>query len=385
MSLSPNPVHLEELPPAPAVREASRCARPMEPADLPSVGRLFNKAFRRKNEEPEQDLLDYLDHVFLKNPGYAPEHGSMVHKDRTGRVDSALLSLPMSFHASGRRITARLLCAFMADGRAGFAGAAKLARAIRLSQPDLCFSDNASPVSADHWITGGGFILPIQSLEWRRAFRPFQARFERLKETLPAFRHLPLSPILKPADLVAWRLFGASVPQSPLGITSAEAGFDEFFASARKMTERFAIRPDWSREEFTWLMDTAALNTSLGKLRCKVVVNADGVTIGCYLFFGRRGEMAHVLNVLCLEGREFDVVGHMFADLAASGYAAARGMAQPFLMNALMRQRQMSFRHRGYFCMITRHRDIREAAARNDIFIGGLASESWSRLLADFR
>lgn len=385
MNPSPNPVHLEEPSPVRPLREPSRCVRPMEAADLPAVGRLFNKAFRRKNEEPQQDLLGYLDHVFLQNPGYAPEHGSIVHKDGTGRIDSALLSLPMSFHAMGHRITARLLCAFMADGRAGFAGAAKLARAIRLSQPDLCFSDNASPVSADHWITGGGFMLPIQSLEWRRTFRPFQGGFERLRETMPAFRHLRLTPLLKPADLVARRLFGAFVPPGPPGMASIEAGLDEFLACARQMTERFAIRPDWSREDLAWLMDTAALNTSLGQLRCKIAVNAQGATVGCYLFSGRPGEMAHVLNVLCLEGREFDVVGHMFADLAASGYAAARGMAQPFLMNALMRQRQMNFRHRGYFCMVTQHRDIREAALRNDIFIGGLASESWSRLLTDFR
>lgn len=75
----------------------------------------------------------------------------------------------------------------------------------------------------------------------------------------------------------------------------------------------------------------------------------------------------------------------MFADLSASGYSAAHGMAQPFLMNALMRQRQMSFRHRGYFCMVTRHADLKEAAERNDIYIGDLASETWSRLLTDFK
>ncbi|MBP1842662.1 hypothetical protein J2046_000916 [Rhizobium petrolearium] len=368
-----------------AAREHAHGVRPMEVADVQSVGRLFNKAFRRKNEEPRPDLLDYLDRVFLKNPGYEPDYGSIVHEDGAGRIDSALLALPMAFHAAGRRITARLLCAFMADGKAGFAGAARLARAVRLSQPDLCFSDNASPVSADHWTTGGGFMLPIQSLEWRRTFRPFHTGFNRVREKLPLARHLPLSPFLKPADLAARRRFAAFTPPRPEGTASIEAGFDEFFACAGRMTERFAIRPDWSRDDLLWLMDTAASNISLGRLHCKLVVNGQGVTIGCYLFFGKPGEAAHVLNILCLEGREFDVVGQMFADLATSGYAAAHGTAQPFLMNALMRQRQMSFKHRGYFCMVTRHSDIREAATRNDIFVGGLASESWSRLLTDFR
>ncbi|WP_245571354.1 GNAT family N-acetyltransferase [Neorhizobium alkalisoli] len=373
-----------EAPPVPLIRNASHGVRPMEAADLQAVGRLFNKAFRNRDEAPQQDLLDYLDRVFLKCPGYAPDNGSIVHEDHHGRIDSALLALPMPFLVCGRRITARLLCAFMADKKTGLAGAARLARAIRLSQPDLCFSDNASPVSADHWTTGGGFMLPVQSLEWRRTFQPFQAGFDRLREKLPAGSHLPLSMSLKAADFVARRFFEAFTPPEPAGVTSIEADFDDFFTCAATMTERFAIRPDWSRDDLLWLMDTAASNMSLGRLRCKRVFNAKGTTIGCYLFFGRPGRMAHVLNILCREGHEFDVVGHMFSDLSASGYSAAHGMAQPFLMNALMRQRQMNFRHRGYFCMVTRHQDIRAAATGNDIFVGGLASESWSRLLTDF-
>lgn len=94
--------------------------------------------------------------------------------------------------------------------------------------------------------------------------------------------------------------------------------------------------------------------------------------------------MATVLNLVCEEGRERDVAAAMFARLDAEGYAVAVGMAQPFLMNAISRQRWLSFRHRGYFCMVTRHADLKEAAERNDIYIGGLASETWSRLLTDF-
>jgi hypothetical protein len=74
----------------------------------------------------------------------------------------------------------------------------------------------------------------------------------------------------------------------------------------------------------------------------------------------------------------------MFSSLDAEGYAAASGISQPFMMNAISRQRWLSFKHRGYFCLVTRHAEITDAALRNDIYIGGLASESWSRLLTDF-
>jgi hypothetical protein len=362
-----------------------RSVRAMEAGDLQAVGRLFNKAFRNKVQEPGGDLLDYLDQVFLKPPGYSPELGSIVHENSKGQIDSALLAMPMAFDIGGRRIAARLLCAFMADGRSGLVGAAQLTRAIRLSQPDLCFSDNASPASADHWSAAGGMMLPIQSLEWQRIFRPSRAGLRELQTKLPSSRHLPLGPLLGGIDSLARRYFKAFTPPIPKGLVSQAASPDEFFAHSRKMTERFFIRPAWSRDDLAWLMETAALNRTLGSLQCRTIYDAKGEPVGCYLFFGQQGGWAHVLNILCLEDREFDVVGQMFADLDANGYAAAHGMAQPFLMNALMRQRQMSFRHRGYFCMLTRHREVNEAAIRHDIFFGGLASESWSRLLTDFR
>jgi hypothetical protein len=132
------------------------------------------------------------------------------------------------------------------------------------------------------------------------------------------------------------------------------------------------------------LVQAASLNRSLGALQCRIVRSEDGRTIGAFLFFGRANRTANVLNVLCEEGRELDVTVAMFASLDKDGYAVAAGMGQPFLMNAISRQRWLSFRHRGYFCMVTRHADVKGAALSNDIYIGGLASESWSRLLTDF-
>ena len=150
------------------------------------------------------------------------------------------------------------------------------------------------------------------------------------------------------------------------------------------MLRRFAVRPVWSRSEFNWLMAVAGLNSNLGELLCREILNESGHVIGAYLYFGRAGGTATVLNIVCEAGREFDVTAQMFHSLDTEGYALAVGSAQPFLMNAISRQRWLSFHHRGYFCMVTRHADLKDAVQRNDIYVGGLASESWSRLLTDF-
>jgi hypothetical protein len=53
-------------------------------------------------------------------------------------------------------------------------------------------------------------------------------------------------------------------------------------------------------------------------------------------------------------------------------------------MNGLALQRMISYRHKAFVCFLSRFPDLVEAAQRGDIYLGGLAGESWSRLMTDF-
>lgn len=358
--------------------------RPMVRGDIPAVARLFSKVFRRGKAEVDPDLVPYLEAVFFGSPHYRPENGSIVYANGDGDVASAILAVPMEFTVHGRPVIARLLCAFMADGQEGAAGAARLARRMHAAKQDMCFSDNASPVSADHWIAGGGFVLPIQSLEWRRSFRLLTAAAIASSRAVPLLQSRGVLVALQWLDRALRRRRGSIRPAAVTGYRTIEVSSEEFFCCAEPMTARFLIRPAWRKEEYDWLIRVASMNRTLGELCFRIVVDEGGRTVGAFLFFGKKGLQATVLNVLCEAGREFDVIGQMFSSLDAEGYACASGMSQPFLMNAISRQRWLNFKHRGYFCMVTRHDDIAAAAQRNDLYIGGLASESWSRLLTDF-
>lgn len=357
--------------------------RPMERRDIPAVSSLFSKIFRKRNIEAGADLQQYLEATFFGSPLYSPEHGSVVYDDGAGGIASAILALPMEFSIHGRRTVGKLLCAFMSDGKAGAVGAACLARAMRAARQDMCFSDNSSPVSADHWVAGGGVVLPIQSLEWQRSFRPVTSGAIRASRQFPALGSRMLLGVLGAVDRVLRRRRPSVKPARASGCATTVIGASEFIGCARPMMERFSVRPVWSTEEFDWLVGIAAKNQSLGDVHFRKVT-ADGRAIGVFVFLGKANRTATVLNVLCQPGREFEVTAEMFACLDREGYAQAVGAAQPFLMNAISRQRWLTFRHRGYFCMVTRHGDLKEAALRNDLYIGGLASESWSRLLTDF-
>ena len=377
-----------ELSGTPAEEGRSRphtsTVRAMERSDLPAVADLFTRTFRKNNQKTDGQLAGYLDTVFFSSPLYTPDIGSFVHLNEKSVIDSAILAMPIEYIVHGRPVTARLLCAFMAEGKSGAAGAARLARMLRAPRQDFCFSDNASPVSADHWVAAGGLVLPVQSLEWHRTFRPATAALHMARRKVKLLTKLPLHGLARTIDRFVRRSRASFAAASQDGVTSAPISPPQFMEQAQLMMARFAVHPVFSKLEFDWLIAAAKLNTSLGELQCRSITDAQGKVIGCYLYFGADGRNAVVMNVFCHERQEALVIARLFADLDNLGYASASGMAQPFLMHAVLRQRHLVHKHAGYFCLVTRHADLKEAAIGDGFYAGGLASESWSRLLHDF-
>lgn len=379
------PIELSASPPGEGrSRPNTGAVRAMERSDLPAIADLFTRTFRKNNHATDSQLAGYLETVFFSSPLYTPDVGSLVHLNETSAIDSAILAMPVEFIVHGRPVTARVLCAFMAEGKSGAAGAARLARMLRAARQDFCFTDNASPVSADHWVAGGGLVLPVQSLEWHRTFRPAAAALDMARRRVKLLAKLPLQGLARIADRFVRRsrTSFAAAPQD--GVTSTPISLPQLMEQAQLMMERFSVHPVFSKPEFDWLVAAAKLNTALGELQCRSIADAQGKTIGCYLYFGADGRNAVVMNVFCHERQEALVVAQIFADLDNLGYASAQGMAQPFLTQAVLRQRHLVHKHTGYFCLVTRHADLKEAAIGDGFYAGGLASESWSRLLHDF-
>lgn len=382
--MSPATLKPQPLPdPATANGRANAKLRAMRREDAPAIEALFQKAFAKGRSTG--NLASYIQTLFFDCPHYSEEQGGLVYDDGDKGINAALLSLPMPFIVHGRPVTARLLCAFMSDGtRSGAIGAARITRSLSRSRTEFCFTDNASPVSTAHWIAAGGMTLPVQSLEWRRGFQPLGSLFSgmgcvRRTGRLPGIA----APVLRLLDRIIVAYKPTLTPQPAPGCTTKTAAAQVFFDHAEKMTQRFAVRPAWTQAYFDWQLGIIAMNDTLGPLQCRTV-EKDGRIIGIYLFAGQPRATARVLNFICEDGGEFDVATQMFASLASEGYVDATGMAQPFMMNAIMRQRRLTFQHRGHFCVQSCHGDLIDAAMAGDLYIGGLASESWSKLVTDF-
>ncbi|WP_323013941.1 hypothetical protein [Devosia sp.] len=350
---------------------------PMRWQDAPEIAALFYRVFR-KGQTPPPKFVDYLRAVFLAAPQYDETQASFFYRDGEGVVAAALLVVPMQIRCGERVFVGRLASNFMADPARPSRGAAGLVMGLRPRNQEFCFSDSCNAASADHWRALGCEVLPLQSLDWRRVFRPGQWLVARFASRLPPW----LVPLLRPLDALLRRL----VPG--LGAAGPAAGqpmpLDAFIAEAPALLDRFTLRPVWGEDELRWLLAMAALNTVDGPLQCRQLRDGAGALLACTLFYARRGGVARVLNCLARPGAEAAMLDDLFAHLDDQGCAGVRGMAQPFLMPALWAQRFIGFVPRGAYGFSTRHSDIIAAIHRGDAYLGGLMGEDWSRLLRDF-
>jgi hypothetical protein len=357
--------------------------RPMRPADVPAVARLFLKIFRGADRPAGADLQGYLASLTLDSPSHDVAMGTQVYEQQDGRIRSALLAVPMRFVACGSVLPGRLLGVFMTDADKEAAGAAQLILALRPRRADFAFCDSASPTSRDHLLAIGGKPIPAQNLEWTRSFRPVGALAGRIAERFLGGKSFGLFSLARPLDGLLRRLWPEQAAE-PSAAHVIAMSVPDFLREAPRLIAHHAVRPLWDEAELSWLVSLAARNTRLGAFTIRAVVDRAGAVVGSFVYYAAPGRSAHVLNVLSLPGRESAVLDAMFRHLDETGHVAARGRAQPALMAGLALQRWLVFRHRAFALVLTRVPEINEAVMRGDVYVGGLAGEDWSRLLTDF-
>lgn len=354
---------------------------PMRPQDAPEVAALFYKVFR-SGGPPPPEFLAYFRESFFGAPFYDEAQASQIYCNEEGRVTAAILAIPMQVRCGDLVLLGRLASNFMADPDRPSRGAAGLVMTLRMRHQDFCFSDSCNEVSARHWQALGCEVLPLQSLDWRRLFRPTSVLMHRFGARLPRWLSAPLGLAARPLDVVIRRVVPGLAMKRPGqgGPMTSEA----FIAEAPALLDRFTLRPVWSETELRWLLAMAARNTLDGPLQFRQLRDGEGRLHGCSVFYARPGGMARILNCLAHPGAEIEVLEDLLAHLDQMGCAGARGMAQPFLMGALRIQRFIGLLPRGAYGLSTRHPEILDAIRRGDAFLGGLMGEDWSRLLNDF-
>ncbi|MBD8891572.1 hypothetical protein [Roseibium litorale] len=185
-------------------------------------------------------------------------------------------------------------------------------------------------------------------------------------------------------DKLVRRVVSGLAARPSNGFRSQPIDPEEFRIIAERLTERYAIRPTWDKEEYGWLVEKALSNPVLGEMHVRVVADDWDTVAGAYLYFMDRHRVARVFHVVHEKDRAADVLTCLFAELDDAGACTATGMAQADLLIPLSSEPRVSYRFRGGFCVLSKHAHVIDALRRNDVYLGGFYSEAWNRLAMDF-
>lgn len=361
--------------------------RPVTCADIPAVANLFERVFRKRETPAPAALVAYLADLFLDAPWAEPDLTSLVHQREDGTISGFMGVVPLPLQWGERRLRGAMCGTLMVDGREDdpLAGA-RLMRTFLSGPQDVSISETASDVSAGMWTRLRGVALRDYSLDYLRILRPggFLAARARARTGLAA----PLSLLAGPLDTALQRRAANGEPKwwaysgGADKLTDAPIAADALAALIPGFIEPFDIRPTWSPQTLARILADAAQKATLGPLTQNVVTTPTGAPIGAFLYHGRPGGVAQVLQVFTPPKHAGAVLDRLFAQASAAGMVAVAGRGQPHLLDALL-GRKAFLTHRASTVIHARDPDVAAAFAQNRAFLNGLAGESWSRLIGD--
>ncbi|WP_320194414.1 hypothetical protein RMR10_019215 [Agrobacterium rosae] len=352
--------------------------RPAEPADVPQIATLFTSVFRKRSKPDMGDVNAYMSELLFSHPNYEPENGTMVSADGSGSVKSALIILPLTYRIGEETLIARLACAFMAAEDANPRSIAALIFQLRPKASQISFSDSAAPVSISHMKAIGGIELPVQGLRWYKVFKPITAAGgymrRRISSRLP-FK-LGAGPLPKPSSLV-------STPYAS-SYSVTEATPDGYATSANRFLANYGVAPVYTAGDLEWTIKMSSGPSGRGKLVLAQVHDENGDICGVFSFVGAVGGEAQILDLLAQNGKQDEVLDTTLAALKDAGFAFVSAQVRPEMIPSLSKHHSIWYRHITGVSAASRSNEFKQAMQNGQAYVGGIAGESWSRLVRDF-
>lgn len=355
--------------------------RECEPDDLPVVASLFQRILRHGEKCNVPDLASYLKELFFEHPWRDPDLASLVSTSPDGTVNGFIGVLPVRMVYRGTAIRAALASSLMIDksDNDGLIGVRLLRRFLGGPQ-DLSITDTANQLSRRLWECLGGSLSTQYSMEWFRILRPAEGAITLALEHWPMA--VPLRTIARVIDLL-WiipkrRPFSIA-PNDP-SIRHASLDIGEAVELIPSFSVNYELKPSWGKDELRWFLRHAACKERHGPLTARRVVAANGTTLGCYLYYGRPGRVAYVLQILCRRQYADMVIKALLSDVYDLGCTVVRGQSQPEMLDALLQNRCI-FKRGPAVMAQSLNRELSSSIRIGSAWITGLAGESWSRLI----
>ena len=351
--------------------------------DIPAVATLFQKTFRDPRKRAPASLENALRDVIFGHPEPDAELTSRVYVGGDGAVAGFMGVLPLSMSFRGRKVRAAVPHSLAVDDpkKHPLAGA-KLVRGFLSGPQDISMSEPINGIAQSLWEKLGGVCVPSESMEWMRVFRPFGLALSMLGNSLPVRMARPGVRLFDSiADKVSRRAFSAGT--APRSFHRDEDVSDEvLIAHIPEFASAYALHPVWPDATMKWMLNHASHNAARGPLYRRMVYGAGDAPLGCYLYHGRPGGIAWMLQVLARNDAVEPVIDSMFAHAWRMGAVAIKGRTQLRFLDPLMRRNCFFFRRHSAI-VHSRDPELIAAVKAGGAVTSGFAAESWLRLSGD--
>lgn len=362
--------------------------RSLQLDDVPAVAALFQRIFRHKEGAPPASLVAYLRGHYLEAPGRDPDFNALVHLTEAGEINGFIGVDALPMRMGDKRLRAAICGTLMVEGREldPMAGA-RLLRNFLSGPQDLSFSETASEVSSQMYISLRGIVLPQYSLDWVRVIRPAAFMLDLAGERMGLLRRL--APLGRVVDARLRKPGSGRGPRWTLvaedwgiknGIEVVDSDAAYFAGAVAALTGHFALRPDWDDAHLRYLIAEASDKPEWGRPIFGEVRGPGGVLVGAFMYHLEPGRIARVMQILARPKQAGVVIDCLTGHAAALGAAGLRGRTQPALLEAML-GRRIAFSHVASTVLHARDPALLNELARADIFLNGLAGETWSRLV----
>lgn len=354
--------------------------RECNPDDLAVAAALFSRVLRKGENCNLVTLESYLRGLFFEHPWRDPQLMPRVSVSATGAVTGFLGVLPLRMTHRGKAIRAALASALMVDNpqQDPLAGA-RLLRSFLGGPQDLSLSEHSNALTTRMWLRLGGSTAAAYGMDWVRILRPAQAGIALAKA--PPWLARLSRPVGFAVDTLLgtgqWRPF--RLEQEDARTTRAAVDTGQMAALAAQFAAGYELAPAWNETSLRWFLEHAERKEAFGSLTGRVVTGRNAAPIGCYLYYGRPGGMAFVLQIFSAPGNAAAVVKSLLADAHDLGCSAVRGRSQPDLLDALL-QSGCVFKQGMSLTVHSRHEPLLAAIHAGDALVTGLAGETWSRM-----
>lgn len=361
--------------------------RPLEPQDIPAVGRLFVKAFRKRSRtsEPTLALLEHLKQVYFDNPWHDPAITSRVFVDGTGEIKGFIGVHVQPMHFEGRPLRVAFAGSLTVDepDRHPLAGA-RLIRSFLSGPQDISITETANTKALRMWQKLGIPLDTQYSLNWIRLLRPATATVSVLKHRRDAARFL--FPPAHLADKAVARLmsdpFRPHLEPGPRRLMFLDTDRSTFERAALELSHLYPLRPDWDETSLAWFSSHGAVKRNFGEPCYRLATGRDGTPVAAYVYFRRADDFAWLLQSFVRPQQAGDLIDDMLMDAHRFGCSAVRGAAQPWLHGALICRRTL-FLSRTFYLVHAKDKTLMAPFRDGMALASGLAGESWMRLIGD--